>query len=337
MVGQVVGPRELLWALGALEGPGSRMFGNVTLPIGLGGELKAAVVAHKRLDALVGPHVSLEQALPIVGLSAQITLEWPRPHPFMLPLVVLEVVLRHKAHLADLADKRLHALMLDPDVFVDARLVEHLAADRALGRQRGLLVVWHKVVLMLQPDVSGEARAVYKNLSAKVALFRHALVHLLRVPVQRPLSAEHFATVAKYLLFLFNWSVYIMDPLVLAEVRMPLEALAAHVAHQGRFSGVDADVLLQLVRGPEPLLAKRAAIVALFEVPFSMVPQKAGLRELLTTLEALEGLLLAVATHVLDHELLVLEGPVALVAHVLPLVVGHDVLDVCLVFGFDLQ
>ena len=43
--------------------------------------------------------------------------------------------------------------MLDADVLVDARLVEHLVADGARRVERALLVVGHKVLLVPQPHV----------------------------------------------------------------------------------------------------------------------------------------------------------------------------------------
>lgn len=132
MVGQIVGPRKFLRALTTLEGSRPRVLGYVTLPIGLGGKLKAAIITHKGLDSFVRPHVSLQQTLPVVGFSAELTLERPRPDAFVLPLVILEVVLGNKAHLADFTHERLLALMLDTYVLIDASFVEHLVANRTL-------------------------------------------------------------------------------------------------------------------------------------------------------------------------------------------------------------
>ena len=58
----------------------------------------------------------------------------------------------------------------------------------------------------------------------------------------------------------------------------------------------------------------------------AVVPQEARLGKLLAALEALVRLLLVVAAHVLSEHLLVPERPVARLAHVLPVLVGQEVL-----------
>ena len=75
----------------------------------------------------------------------------------MLPHVVVEVALGDEGALADLALVGLLVVVLDADVLVDARLVEHLVADRARRVQRALLVLGHKVLLVTQPHVPGQA------------------------------------------------------------------------------------------------------------------------------------------------------------------------------------
>ena len=50
--------------------PGAGVFCDVALPVGLVGELQAALVADEGLDAAVRAHVRVEQRLPEVGLPA---------------------------------------------------------------------------------------------------------------------------------------------------------------------------------------------------------------------------------------------------------------------------
>ena len=75
----------------------------------------------------------------------------------MLPHVVVEVALGDERVLADVARVGLLLLVLDADVLVDARLVEHLVTDRARRVERALLVVGHKVLLVPQPHVPRQA------------------------------------------------------------------------------------------------------------------------------------------------------------------------------------
>ena len=58
----------------------------------------------------------------------------------------------------------------------------------------------------------------------------------------------------------------------------------------------------------------------------AVVPQEARLGKLLAALETLVRLLLVVTTHVFAEHLLVDEGAVARLAHVLPVLVGQEVL-----------
>ena len=57
MVGKIIAPREPLATVGAFEITNSGMLGNVSLPIGLVGKLKAAFVTNKRLQTFVGPNM----------------------------------------------------------------------------------------------------------------------------------------------------------------------------------------------------------------------------------------------------------------------------------------
>lgn len=130
------------------------MLRHVTLPIGLVGKLQATLVAHKRFDASVRSHVSIQKALPQIGLSAQLALERPRSHALVLPLVIEQITLGHKALLANVTLIWFLALVFDTNVLVDAGLVEHLLAHRTLGIQRTFLVGGQKVGLVFQPHMS---------------------------------------------------------------------------------------------------------------------------------------------------------------------------------------
>jgi len=68
----------------------------------------------------------------------------------------------------------------------------------------------------------------------------------LPVPVQVSLSLENFSTLTKQFFGWFNLS-NLMDLLVFRQVGMPLETFATNVAFKGRFSGVNSDVLPQLI------------------------------------------------------------------------------------------
>ena len=72
MVGEVVAAREPLVAVRAGVVPRARVLGHVALPVGLVGELQAALVADEGLDAAVRAHVRVEQRLPEVGLPAEL-------------------------------------------------------------------------------------------------------------------------------------------------------------------------------------------------------------------------------------------------------------------------
>ena len=64
VVGEVVAAREPLVAVRAGVVPRARVLGHVALPVGLVGELQAALVADEGLDAAVRAHVRVEQRLP---------------------------------------------------------------------------------------------------------------------------------------------------------------------------------------------------------------------------------------------------------------------------------
>ena len=93
----------------------------------------------------------------IKALPAELALERPGSDALVLPHVVVEVALGDEGALADLALVGLLVVVLDADVLVDARLVEHLVADRARRVQRALLVLGHKVLLVPQPHVPSQA------------------------------------------------------------------------------------------------------------------------------------------------------------------------------------
>ena len=67
-------------------------------------------------------------------------------------------------------------------------------------------------------------------------------------------------------------------------------------------------------------------LISHLEVALAVVPKEARLGELLAALEALMRLLLVVAAQVLAEHLLISERPVARLAHVLPVLVGQQVL-----------
>jgi len=141
MVSKVVATGELLAALTALEVARALVLGHVALPVGLVGELEAAGVANEGLDAAVRPHVRVKEVLAEVGFAAELALKRPRSHTLVLPLMIQQIALRDKLLLADITLERLLTLMLDADVLVDARLVEHLVADGAVSVQGALLVL----------------------------------------------------------------------------------------------------------------------------------------------------------------------------------------------------
>ena len=87
--------------------------------------------------------------------------------------------------------------MLDADVLVDARLVEHLITDRAFGVERTLLVLGQEPDLVAHPNVPRQTGSMDKHLSAIVALLGLFVVLAFLVPVQISLSLEHFAAVTK--------------------------------------------------------------------------------------------------------------------------------------------
>ena len=62
---------------------------------------------------------------------------------------------------------------------------------------------------------------------------------------------------------------------------MPLEGLPADVAREGGLSGVDADVLPQLVGRVEALLAVAALERANLEVALPVVPKQARLKNII--------------------------------------------------------
>ncbi len=64
VVGEVIASEELLMTMGAFEFSSARVFSNMTLPVGLVGELEAAFVTHERLLSLVASHMSVQQGLP---------------------------------------------------------------------------------------------------------------------------------------------------------------------------------------------------------------------------------------------------------------------------------
>jgi hypothetical protein len=71
--------------------------------------------------------------------------------------------------------------------------------------------------------------------------------------------------------------------------------------------------------------------------PF-VIPEERGLAELFTALETLKGLVLIVASQVLDHQLFVLEGSIALVTNILASIVGKDgSFDIFQTFVFSLD
>ena len=74
------------------------------------------------------------------------------------------------------------------------------------------------------------------------------------------------------------------------------------------------------------VIKKFSKLISHLEVALAVVPKEARLGELLAALEALVRLLLVVAAQVLAEHLLVSERPVARLAHVLPVLVGQEVL-----------
>lgn len=195
----------------------------VPLPIGLVCKLEPALVAHEGLDPAVGAHVGVQETLPEVGLATERALERPGADPLVLPGVVVKVALGHKGLLANITRVRLLSVVLDADVLGNTCLVEHLAADRALGVQRALLVLWHEADLMLHTDVSGQAGTVDEDVSTEVAFLGLLVVLTFLVPVEVALGLEHLPAVAEELLLGLHRPVLLMDPFVLREVAVTLE------------------------------------------------------------------------------------------------------------------
>ncbi len=69
VIREVVAPGESLATVRALVVPGARVLGHVALPVGLVGELEAALVADERLHPAVGAHVGVQQGLTKVSLK----------------------------------------------------------------------------------------------------------------------------------------------------------------------------------------------------------------------------------------------------------------------------
>ena len=64
------------------------MLGDVSLPVALHSELKAALVADEGLDAPVRPHMLVQQGLSQVSLVTELALEGSLPGVLVLPHVV---------------------------------------------------------------------------------------------------------------------------------------------------------------------------------------------------------------------------------------------------------
>ena len=152
------------------------------------------------------------------NFPAELALEGPRADPLVLPHVVVEVALGDERVLADVARVGLLLLVLDADVLVDARLVEHLVADGARRVEGALLVVGHKVLLVPQPHMPRQARPVDEHLAAVAALLWLLLVLALLVPVEVALRPKHLPAVAEELLDRLLRPVLHVNALVLRQV-----------------------------------------------------------------------------------------------------------------------
>jgi hypothetical protein len=223
MIGQVVASGKPLAAMRALMISGAVVLGHVPLPIGFVGKLEATFVADKRLDAAMRSHVSVEQCLPQVGLLAQLTFKGSRPDATMLPLMVDKVAFGDKTGLAHVTCVRLLALMFDPHVLLDARLVEHLFANGTRRVEGALLVFRQKVDFMLKADVSSQTRSVHKDFPAVGTFLGLPIMLALFVPVQISLSLEHFPAMTKELFWRLHRPVFLMNSFVLGQVAVPFE------------------------------------------------------------------------------------------------------------------
>ena len=199
-------------------------------------------------------------------------LERPRSDTFVLPLMVLQIVLGDESHLTYFADVGLETVVLDADMFVDAGLVKGLHTQGALGRERGLLVVGHKVGFVSATYVSGEAGRMHKDLAAMVAFLGHSFVDFFHMPVQISFGLEDFAAMTKEFFGGFDGSIFVVDAFVFAQIGVTLEAFAADVAHQRGLARVNSHVFAQFVGSVEPFGAVGTLVIAFLEMPFTMVP-----------------------------------------------------------------
>lgn len=132
--------------------------------------------------------------------------------------MILQIVLGHESHLANLTGKRFLALVLDADMLVDTCLVKGLQAQRAFRIQRGFLVLRHKVGLVLSSNMPGQTCRMDKDLTTMLAFFRNSFVHLFIVPVQFSLCLEHLAAMAVQFFGWLDRPILIVNPFVLRQI-----------------------------------------------------------------------------------------------------------------------
>jgi len=304
---QIIFAGEFLVAARALVTPDSVVLRYVALHVGLVGELHAALVAHKLLNALVrAQHVTLQLIGARVRLLAQLTLVRARAHHPMLPHVIVQVALGGEPLLAGLALERLQALVDDPNVLVDGGLVERLLANGTRSVEASLLAFRHEVGLVTLSNMTRQTRTVHENFAAKRTLFGLLLVRFFPVPIQSSLRSERFAAFAKqdFSGFLGGQGLGIdggrVPAFVLRQIAVSLETLAANVAGQRRLARVSPNVFQQLGGSEKSLLAVLTRKVAHFEVPASMFLELLRFAEFFAALETLVRFFFEVTRHVFD-------------------------------------
>ncbi len=112
-----------------------------------------------------------------------------------------------------------------------------------------------------------------EDLSTIITLFRLFVVLAFPVPVQITLRLKHFAALAEELFGRFHRPIFHVNALVLREIAVALERLAAHVTRERCLAGVHSNVFAKLVGRIETLSAISAFECADFEVALFVVAE----------------------------------------------------------------
>ena len=82
-------------------------------------------------------------------------------------------------------------LMLDSDVFVNARLIKGLFANRTRSVQRTLFIGRNERFFMLQTNVTSQTGSVNKYLSTILAFLWHCIVFSFFMPIKVSLGSKY--------------------------------------------------------------------------------------------------------------------------------------------------